>query len=248
MNVKIYGIQKLTLLDFPGHLAAVLFLGGCSFRCPFCQNGPLVLDLSSSDPLDPEEVFSFLRKRAGILEGVCVSGGEPTLHRDLPLLFQKLKEMGYLTKLDTNGTNPEMLGELLRENLLDYAAMDIKGGRKNYLKIAGLENPGGEALLKKVFQSARLLIESRIDFEFRTTAVKGLHTEEDFLDIIQWLSGDFPYYLQTFQDCEGVLQKNHSFRAFSYEEMERFRSLVRKKIPRVQLRGIEENKKNSLQI
>ena len=141
MNVKIYGIQKLTLLDFPGHLAAVLFLGGCSFRCPFCQNGPLVLDLSSSDPLDPEEVFSFLRKRAGILEGVCVSGGEPTLHRDLPLLFQKLKDMGYLTKLDTNGTNPEMLGELLRENLLDYAAMDIKGGRKNYLEITGLENP-----------------------------------------------------------------------------------------------------------
>ena len=145
--------------------------------------------------------------------------------------------MGYLTKLDTNGTNPEMLGELLRENLLDYAAMDIKGGRKNYLKIAGLENPGGDALLKKVFQSARLLIESRIDFEFRTTAVKDFTQKKIFLTSYSGSPEIFLTICRPFRTCEGVLQKNHSFRAFSYEEMERFRSLVRKKIPRVQLRG-----------
>ncbi len=239
MKVKIYGIQKLTLLDYPGHLAAVLFLGGCNFRCPFCQNGPLVLDLESSDPLDQEEIFSFLKKRASILEGVCVSGGEPTLYGDLPLLFEKLKGMGYLTKLDTNGTNPGMLRMLLKEGLLDYAAMDIKGGRKNYLKIAGLETSKGESLLEKVSESVNLLLESHISFEFRTTAVKGLHTREDFLDIVQWIPGDFPYYLQTFQDCQGVLQKNHSFQPFSYEEMKEFLGLVQEKIPRAQLRGID---------
>lgn len=239
MDLKIYGIQTLTLLDFPGHVAAVLFLGGCNFCCPFCQNRSLVLDSEREQPLDEEEILSFLKKRTGLLEGVCVSGGEPTLHRDLPVLFETLKDLGYLTKLDTNGTNPEMLKELLKGGLLDYAAMDLKGGRENYQRIAGISSPSAGRLLEKVQSSAFLLRESRIPFEFRTTAVKGLHTREDFADIANWLPGDYPYFLQNFQDSDGVLQKPHPFSPFSREELEGFLSLVQKKIPRAALRGVE---------
>lgn len=239
MSVKILGFQKLTLLDFPGHIAAIVFLGGCNFRCPFCQNSSLVLSPDLSPAVSREEFSDFLRKRSGILEGVCVTGGEPTLHADLPEFLSFIQAAGYLVKLDTNGTNPDMLSLLLEEKLVDYVAMDIKAGRANYSRVCGLEHPASaSSLLEKVMRSVDLLKMSRINYEFRTTTVKGLHTAADFEDIRSWLSGCRNYYLQSFRDCPEVLQKNHPFTSFSEAELRGFLDIVQKEIPQACLRGI----------
>lgn len=281
--MRILGLQKLTLLDYPGRLAAVLFLGGCNFRCPFCQNSPLVLTPEELPELPPDELDRFLKKRIGILDGICVTGGEPTLYRDLPTLLAKIKAYGYLVKLDTNGTNPDMLEALMSDGLIDYAAIDIKAGRKNYARVCGLDGlmgcsvdmsstlvkanelPGRSAsiarppagvcdladrssdsaashspghILEKVSRSADLLRNGSIDYEFRTTVVRGLHTEEDFYDIASWLPGSHRYFLQSFRDDPGVLQKDHSFSSFSEKEMRHFLEIVQKEIPAAALRGI----------
>lgn len=241
--MKISGLEKLTLTDYPGHLASILFLEGCNFRCPFCQNSSLVvpdpvLPKSLTSPLiPPDSVLQFLKKRAGILDGVCISGGEPTLHPDLPELIRQIRELGYLVKLDTNGSNPEMLQELLDDHLLDYVAMDIKAGRSNYGKVAGLLRETDTC--HAVQTSADLLMNSSISYEFRTTVVKGLHTDEDFTDISEWIKGCSRYFLQTFRDCDSVLMKNHSFSAFSGNEMHHFLELVKKNIPGAAIRGDE---------
>lgn len=256
--MKISGLQKLTLLDYPGHIAAIVFLPGCNFRCPFCQNSSLVLTPNEEPEISQEEFFRFLKKRAGILEGICVTGGEPTLHTDLPELFRHIREAGYLAKLDTNGTNPDMLEAMLAEGLLDYVAMDIKAGRDNYRRVCGLSCCPSAAiskdldltktfeasaflsdpLLAKINRSVDLLKSSSIDYEFRTTVVKGLHSEQDFLDIADWISGSKAYYLQSFRDCPEVLQQNHSFSDFTEAEMRYFLEIVQKKIPAATLRGI----------
>lgn len=237
--MKISGLQKLTLLDFPGRVAAIVFTGGCNLRCPFCQNSPLVLSPETVPCVSEEEFRQFLRRRKGLLDGICVTGGEPTLHADLPEFIASVRDAGYLTKLDTNGTNPAMLEQLLREKLLDYVAMDIKAGPQNYARVCGLDN-GAEAerLLEHVRLSARLLRDSGVDYEFRTTAVNGLHTEQDFAEIAQWLSGCNHYYLQQFRDCPEVLLENHPFSAFSDEEMRKFLEIVQKEIPQAALRGL----------
>lgn len=255
--MKISGLQKLTLLDYPGHLAAILFLPGCNFRCPFCQNSSLVLTPNQTPEIPMDEFLHFLKKRSGILEGICVTGGEPTLHTDLPQLFQAIHDAGYLAKLDTNGTNPDMLEMLLQEQLVDYVAMDIKAGRKNYARVCGLQMGFSNAnapfcisdhaasehtaspadmILGKVTRSVQLLMTSHIDYEFRTTTVKGLHSAEDFEDIADWLSGSKAYYLQSFRDCPEVLQQEHPFSAFSREELEAFLTIVQKKLPTATLR------------
>ncbi len=211
----ISGLQKLTLLDYPEHLAAILFLDGCNFRCPFCHNSELVLGTSpevEDNFYSEDEVLGFLKKRAGMLDGVCISGGEPTLHRDLPALITRIKELGYEVKLDTNGTNPDMLRRLLDDHLLDYIAMDIKAGRRNYAAAAGISKDAlskktesdpahsflsfeedqsgpGCSFLSRIQRSIDIIRNSGIDYEFRTTVVKGIHTEEDFEDISQWLAG-----------------------------------------------------------
>lgn len=265
--MKISGLQKLTLLDYPGHIAAIVFLPGCNFRCPFCQNSSLVLTPNEEPEISQEEFLRFLKKRSGILEGICVTGGEPTLHADLPELFRTIHEAGYLAKLDTNGTNPDMLEFLIQEGLIDYAAIDIKAGRSNYRRVCGLSccpsadisknlNPTEtfdmsdvpaptetselipDPLLVKINRSVELLKSSGIDYEFRTTVVNGLHTEQDFEDIADWITGSKAYYLQSFRDCPEVLQQNHSFSEFPKEKMEHFLRIVQKKIPAAQLRGI----------
>ena len=237
--MKILGLQKLTLLDYPGHIGAIVFLGGCNFRCPFCQNSSLVQRPAELPIVKEEEFFSFLKKRSGILEGVCVTGGEPTLSPELPDFLSSIKSAGYLVKLDTNGTNPDMLGSLIAEKTVDYVAMDIKAGRANYGHVCGIKNPStAESLLEKVRTSVELLKNSPLEYEFRTTMVKGLHTQSDFEDISQWISGCKAYYLQSFRDCDEVLQKNHSFSAFSTEEMQHFLSIVQKEIPQACLRGV----------
>ena len=218
--MKIYGLNKTTLLDYPGRVAATIFLGGCNFRCPFCQNSSLVLNPSSQPELSVTEVLSFLKKRQGILEGVCVTGGEPALSPDLP-------------ELDTNGTRPDLLKELAGEGLIQMAAVDIKACPDNYPSLCGLLHPDLDAIKETV----DFLINGTLDYEFRTTVVKELHSEQDFVAIGKWLSGAKAYYLQAYRDSEEVLQPG--FSSFSYKDLEHFRQILMQTIPLVELRGID---------
>ena len=229
----ISGLQKLTLLDFPGHTACTVFTPGCNWRCPFCHNAALVLRPKGQPELDMEAFFAFLQKRRGLLDGVAVTGGEPTLHADLPDFLRRVRDAGFQVKLDTNGTNPRMLRSILREGLADYVAMDIKAGRENYPAVTGTLRPG----LPAVEESAALLMEGDLPFEFRTTVVKELHSAEDFQDIAVWLRGEEPYFLQGFKDSGDNISDGYS--ACSPQEMEAFRTILTPFIPRTEIRGMD---------
>lgn len=231
--MKICGLQKTTLLDFPGHVAATIFLGGCNFRCPFCHNSGLIGSEAKSE-FSEEEILSFLSKRKGILEGVCITGGEPTLSEDLESFIRKIRGLGYLIKLDTNGYRPEVLKELALNGLLDYVAMDIKAGRDNYSKAAGVWN----IKIENIEESAAFLLEGSVPFEFRTTAVKGIHSLMDFTDIGEWLAGCPSYYLQNYVDSDQVLCPG--FQSFSREELDQFSNVLKPFIPNAMLRGIDD--------
>ena len=230
------GLQKTTLLDYPGHVAATLFTGGCNFRCPFCQNGELVLDPSSCPKLTEDEIFTFLKKRKGILEGLCITGGEPTLQPDLEEFIRKVKELGYLVKLDTNGYRPEILKKLLTEGLLDYVAMDVKASKENYGRVAGVK-----ALdVGKIDESISLLIgQEEIPYEFRTTVVKGLHDPGEFEEIGRWLAGAKALYLQSYLESENILDPKVKMAAYDLSELEDMAQKARKYIARVEIRGVE---------
>ena len=231
--MKLHGLQKLTLLDFPGHTACTVFTGWCNWRCPFCHNASLVLSPEAQPLIDPEEVFSLLEKRRGLLDGVAITGGEPTLQKDLPDFIRHVREMGFAVKLDTNGTDPVMLRQLLEEELLDYVAMDIKAGRQNYAAATGTLRCG----LEKVQESAAMLLSGKIDFEFRTTVVRELHSAEDFEDIGVWLRGGERYFLQQFKDSGELIHPGYT--ACKQDEMEAFRQIVAPFIPRTELRGVD---------
>lgn len=231
--MKICGLQKTTLLDFPGHVAATVFLSGCNFRCPFCHNTDLLTG-SAEELMSVEELLGFLKKRKGILEGVCITGGEPTLYGDeLEQLIRDIKNLGYLVKLDTNGYQPDVLRHLCRQQLLDYVAMDIKSGRSHYPEVSGV--PGIH--MDTVQQSISWLMEGHIPYEFRTTVVKGLHTAEDFQDIALWIGGCARYFLQGFVDSGNVL--TDGFSAFSRKELEIFLDIVKPLIPSAEIRGVD---------
>lgn len=230
--MQIHGLNKTTLLDYPGHVAATIFTGGCNFRCPFCHNGDLVLRPETMPTYTEEEIFSFLKKRKPVLSGVCITGGEPTLQKDLPDFISQIKDMGYLVKLDTNGSNPQMLSLLLNNSLLDYVAMDIKSGKSDYAHVAGC-NP---ALLSNIEASVEILNTCHIPHEFRTTVVKGLHTTDTFHEIGNWLPSDSLYFLQSYKESAQVIDK--SFSSFSEEEMKKFLEITQKYIPQTALRGI----------
>ncbi len=229
----IHGLQKLTLLDYPGHTACTVFTGRCNWRCPFCHNASLVLRPEEQPVIDQEEFFAFLKKRRGLLDGVAVTGGEPTLNRDLPDFLRRVKEQGFETKLDTNGTNPAMLREILSAGLADYVAMDIKAGRDNYPAVTGTVRPG----LAAVEESVELLKTCGVEHEFRTTVVRELHSEADFADIGRWLRGEERYFLQAFKDSGDLVSGSCS--PCTREEMERFLSVVRGSIPAAELRGMD---------
>lgn len=231
--MKIHGFNTLTLLDYPGLVGATLFLGGCNLRCPFCQNGNLVLSPGTEPWIPLEEVLATLRKRRKVLDGVCISGGEPTLYRELPDLIHPIKEMGYQVKLDTNGTNPSLLRELCAQGLIDFVAMDIKSSPENYEKASGCT----AAQLDAVGESVDFLLNGKTDYEFRTTVVKELHTETDFSSLADWISGCRAYYLQAYRESEHVISKN--FSSYTYQELTRFRDILQEKIPLVEIRGIE---------
>lgn len=229
--MKIKGLQKLTLLDFPEKLACTVFLGGCNFRCPFCHNASLVRPEGEGEDISEEEFFSFLESRRGRLEGVCVSGGEPTLHRELPEFLKKIKALGFAVKLDTNGYRPEVLRELLSEGLVDYVAMDIKSSPEGYGRCVGIEDLD----LKPIYESTAQLMEGKVDFEFRTTVVKELHTKEDIVSIGRWLRGEESFFLQSFKDSGDILCEGMS--AYSDEEMKEFEKELKAYIPNAKWRG-----------
>lgn len=226
--MRIYGLQKLSLVDYPGKTAAVLFTGGCNFRCPFCHNFGLVQD--PGEPLDDGEVFGYLKKRTGLLDAVVITGGEPLIHPDIADLIEKVRALGYPVKLDTNGTFPARLAELLTRGLVDYVAMDIKNSREKYYLTAGCDVD-----LDSVNKSIMLLKSGTTDFEFRTTVVSQLHEEEDFVNIGEWIKGGEKYYLQRFKDSENVPYGNLT--APSDSEMERFLSVIQRFVPNAALRG-----------
>ena len=229
--MKIYGLNKTTLLDYPGHVAAAVFLGGCNCRCPFCQNGDLVLRPESHAEIGEEELFAFLKKRKGILSGVCITGGEPTLEKELGELAGKIKEMGYLVKLDTNGLRPEVVGELLEDGLLDYIAMDVKNSMERYGETVGLEKID----VGKIRETIDLMMASGMDDEFRTTVVKELHGKKDMEAIGEEIRGAKAYFLQSYQESQGVIAP--VFHSYSREEMEELAEAVRPFVPGAQVRG-----------
>ena len=201
--MRIGGIQKMTLIDFPGKIATTVFTVGCSFRCGFCHNPELVLAEQFPEPNEMEkEFFEHLQKRQGKLEGVCITGGEPTIQTDIVKFIRKIKFMGYAVKLDSNGTQPAVLQKLLDEKLLDYIAMDIKHTPDRYDSATGVNFD-----IEKVKKSVRIIMESGVDYEFRTTVVPGLHSEEDFLKIADWIRGAKVYYLQSYREVR-ILDEN----------------------------------------
>lgn len=228
--MKIQGLMKLTLLDFPGRTACTVFFGGCNFRCPFCHNASLVR--GEGENIGEEEFFAFLDRRRGMLDGVAVTGGEPLMQSDMNRFLSKIKDMGFLVKLDTNGSYPERLKELIDASLVDYAAMDIKSSKEGYERAAG-----GRVPLDKICGSVELLKEGRIDYEFRTTAAAPFVLPEDFDGIGKWIAGARRYFIQGFADSGELLGEGGY--AYSKEEMQGFADTVAPYVKEVQLRGID---------
>ena len=224
--MKICGLQKTTLLDFPGHVAATVFTGGCNFRCPFCHNSEL-LGNDAPPAFTEEQVLSFLKKRKGILEGVA------TLQPDLDIFMRKIRDLGFQIKLDTNGYHPEVLERLCRENLVDYVAMDIKTCKERYSEVAGIPS----IQIEKIEECVNFLKTGTVPYEFRTTVVKELHSADDFAKIGSWLSGASRYFLQNFSDSGNVLHP--VFTSCSKEELTAFMEIVRPYVKFTALRGID---------
>lgn len=228
--MDIHGIQKLTLLDYPGKCACTVFLAGCNLRCPFCHNAPLVLG-GAEVAMNEEEFFKFLKKRQGLLDGVCVTGGEPTLRQDLPEFIEIIRELGYLVKLDTNGSNPNMLRQLIDDRLINYVAMDIKNCPERYTPTCG-----GIDILPAVEESLTILRQNNVDYELRTTCVKPFHDIAAMEAIGKWLAGTKNYYLQNFVDSGHLVGKAVS--GFTKEEMEALLKAVLPHIPTTRIRGL----------
>lgn len=227
-RTNIQGFQKLTLLDYPAHMACIVFTGGCNLRCPFCHNAGLVRTPNASDNLY-NEVLSYLESRRGVLEGVCITGGEPLLQPDLKSFLKEIKSMGYEIKLDTNGSLPNRLKEVLSSGLVDYVAMDIKSSPSGYATACG-----GDVDFSAFQNSMEVIRASGVEYEFRTTAVKGIHTLCDFTEIAKLLKSDENYFIQGFIDSGNLLSGGS---AFSKEEMQSILNEVQKLVPKASLRG-----------
>jgi len=230
--MKIHGLQKMTLLDFPGRVACTVFLGGCDFRCPFCHNFELV-DGTAQPLMDDEELLAFLGKRRGLLDGVAFTGGEPCLHRELPELLERIRSLGFATKLDTNGCHPDLLEEILARGLVDYVAMDIKNSPAKYAATCGVEQVDMDA----VRRSISLLMNGTTDYEFRTTVIREFHEASDFPAIGQMIQGAKRYFLQCFTDRDTVPCR--TLHAPTAEELRRFADIVRPYVMDTQLRGVD---------
>ena len=228
----ISGLQKLTLLDYPGRVACTVFTGGCNFRCPFCHNAPLVLPERLARDSSEEAVLAFLSKRRGVLDGVAVTGGEPLLHRDIGAFLEKVKALGFSVKLDTNGSFPDRLRALVSAGLVDRVAMDVKNSPALYEKTAG-----AAVDMAAIARSRDFLLSGSVDYEFRTTVVKGLHTKESLMDAARWIRGAKEYYLQQFKESGDVLAIE-GLGAFSEKEMHALADAAAEFVPSVQVRGV----------
>lgn len=224
------GLQKTTLLDYPEKVACTVFTGGCNLRCPFCHNASLV-NVKDDNEISEDEFFTFLKKRVNILDGVCITGGEPLLQKDITSFITRIKELGYSVKLDTNGFYPQRLKELLDLKLIDYVAMDIKNSKEKYSETCGVDVD-----INKIEESIALLLSSEIDFEFRTTVVRELHTGDDIESIAKWICAAPKYFLQSFKDSGDILAGGLS--SYSDDEMKAMLKLAKIHIPSTVLRGI----------
>lgn len=252
--MHIGGFQKLTLLDFPGQVACIIFTSGCNFCCPFCHNAGLVVHAPAA-PLPTEtEIFAYLEKRRGLLDGVVISGGEPLLQPDLMAFITKIKDLGYRVKLDTNGSFPDTLEKILAAKLVDYVAMDIKHQPDKYAAAIGHYYASGDSAnptvvhnavsssalspIPRIELSLALLRKSGIPFELRTTLVQGIHEEADLEIMARWIAGPEPYFLQSYVDSGDVID-NRGLTAFSKETLVRMLQIVKPYCPQVQLRGVK---------
>ena len=229
--MKIKGLQKTTLLDFPEKLACTVFTGGCNFRCPFCHNASLVLRAGEAQEISEADFFNYLNKRKEMLDGVCITGGEPTLCPDLEDFIKKIKELGLLVKLDTNGTFPEKIESLLDKGLVDYIAMDIKNSKSKYAVTAGISD-----FPDAVEKSINIIINKAPDYEFRTTVVRELHTPQDIVEIAKWIRNSKKYFLQAYVDSGDTIESG--FSSYSASEMLEILEIAKKELPVTVLRGI----------
>lgn len=228
----IYGLQKLSLLDYPGKTACTVFTGGCNFRCPYCHNALLVVGLNEVEPVDNDEFFAFLNKRKNILDGICITGGEPLLQPDINDFIRKIKQLGYSVKLDTNGSFPDRLQLLVEENLVDYVAMDIKNSPQKYSLTAGVSKLD----FSEINRSVEFLLSNPVDYEFRTTVVKELHIKEDFVLIGEWIRGAKRYFIQSFIDSGDIL--GGTFSAYGKSELEDISEMMQSFVKEAHIRGL----------
>ena len=230
--MKILGFQKMTLLDYPGKVACTIFTGGCNFRCPFCHNALLVTDMEGVKEYSVEEILSFLEKRKGLLDGVCITGGEPLMNEEIFEFAKSIKNLGYSIKLDTNGSYPERLERMIDEKLCDYVAMDIKNCKEKYALTAGLKGLD----VGKIDKSVNILLQNKVEFEFRTTVVKELHTLEDIKKIGEWICGAERYFLQNFVDSGNLIEDGYS--AHDDKMLTEMKNSLLSIMPKIQIRGV----------
>lgn len=230
--MRISGFQKMTLLDFPGRVACTVFTAGCNMRCPFCHNAALVTHIDNSVSFGEDEILDYLKKRKGLLDGVCITGGEPLLQAGIEDFIAKVKAIGYAVKLDTNGTFPEKLISLVDKGLVDYVAMDIKNCKEKYAATAGI----GTLDINAIEQSVEFLLKGRVEFEFRTTIVKELHTVEDIAAIGKWIKGAPRYFLQNFVDSGDLICGDMS--AAPRDELYKMQQKAQEFVVNTEIRGI----------
>lgn len=229
----IQGLQKLTLLDYPQKVACTVFTAGCNFRCPFCHNASLVIDTYKNQEIPGEEFFAFLRKRQGILDGVCVTGGEPLIQHGIEDFVREIKRLGYAVKLDTNGSFPDKLQRIVEAGLVDYVAMDIKNSQENYGRTVGIEGYD----LRNIHRSVQYLLSDPVSYEFRTTVVREFHQRSDFESIGKWIRGARRYYLQQFVDSGDLIRGG--LRGYSKDIMKQALEVVKPYVISAELRGVE---------
>ena len=228
--MKISGMEKFSLVDYKDKVACTVFTPGCNFRCPFCHNSGLVLG-GSAEIISENEVFSYLEKRKGLVDAVCVSGGEPTLQKDLPVFLEKVKSLGLFAKLDTNGSHHDVVKNLVESGLVDYVAMDVKNSKQHYAATIGLDLYG----TSQIEETADYLMSCGVDYEFRTTLVNGFHTEEDIEKIGKWLEGAKAFFLQRFVDRDSCIAEGLS--EIPYQKAEKMLEILKRYVPDSSLRG-----------
>lgn len=231
--MDIFGLEKLSLVDYDGFVAATVFTAKCNFRCGFCHNSALVLDYNSIPPIRESEVLDYLKKRKGILEGLCITGGEPTLNPDLPEFIKKVKDIGYSVKVDTNGTNPEMVKLLVKEGLADYFAVDIKNDKENYANIIGFNTFD----TGKVEKTVEFLLSGKVKYEFRTTLIAEYHKADNIKRIAEWIKGADKYFMQKFKSGDNCISQDLS--PVPTETAKEFAEIIRPNVKRVDLRGYD---------